>query len=403
MHSKEVYMSLDTDKTQAVLLGITSFFLQLVMSGINLALVYYLREIYSVSASSIGIAVSTLQISYVFFCLLLATKTPNHKPRNLILFGIIGIIVSFLIIVVTKNYFIVILFIIMYGFFQSFIWPSIESWLTRGKEEKFLNRTMGVFNLSWSGGTAISTILSGFLIEKSVTLPFYVGAMILFLVAFNLWFITNRVPGLRAADSERDYIRNNNFVDHSTFLRYYCWIGVFVGYVVLGAISNIFPLYAKEQIGYTESTVGILLWIRGMVSCFVFFILSKTTFWHYKKLYIFGLQFLIGLSCFIAKDFTSIISLSLFFFSFGILFPFVYLSSMFHGASGSINRTSRMIIHEVLLSLGCMFGSILGGILYDHYSYSKMMLIFFIFITICVTIEVLISLIRNKQHAIFQS
>lgn len=390
-------MSLDTDKTQVVLLGFTSFFLQLVMSGINLALVYYLRETFNVSASLIGVVVSILQLSYVFFCLLLASKTPNHKPRNLILFGMIGIILSFIIIAITKSLLVVIVFIVMYGFFQSFIWPSIESWLSRGKEEKFLNKTMGVFNLSWSGGTAISTMLSGFLIEKSVTLPFYVGAMILFIVAFNLWFITNRVPELRAADSERDYIKRNNLVDCSTFLRYYCWIGVFVGYIVLGAISNIFPLYAKEQIGYSESTVGILLWIRGMVSCFVFFILSKTTFWHYKKSYIWGMQFLIGLSCFIAKDCTSILTLSLFFFSFGILFPFVYLSSMFHGASGSINRTTRMIIHEVLLSIGSMFGSILGGTLYDHYSYSTMMFMFFIFISICVIIEIAISLIKNNE------
>jgi DHA1 family multidrug resistance protein-like MFS transporter/DHA1 family quinolone resistance protein-like MFS transporter len=400
MHSQEVYMAPETDKTQVVLLGFTSFFLQLVMSGINLALVYYLRETYKVSASAIGVVVSTLQISYVVFCLLLASKTPNHKPRNLILFGIIGIIVSFLIIVTTKSFVVVILFIIIYGFFQSFIWPSIESWLSRGKEEKFLNKTMGFFNLSWSGGTAISTILSGYLIEKSVALPFYVGSMILFFVAFNLWFITNRVPELRAADSERDFIKRNNLVDHSTFLRYYCWFGIFVGYIVLGAISNIFPLYAKEQIGYSESTVGILLWIRGIVSCLVFFLLSKTTFWHFKKSYIFGMQLLIGISCFIAKDFTSILSLSLFFFSFGIFFPFVYLSSMFHGASGSINRTSRMIIHEVLLSVGAMFGSILGGFLYDIYSYSNMMFIFFIFITVCVAIEVLISFIRRNKNSV---
>lgn len=392
-------MSNKTDKTQVILLGITSFFLQLVLSGINLALVYYLREVYKVSASAIGIAVSTLQISYVFFCLLLASRTPNHKPRNLILFGIIGIIISFLAIVITKSYLVVILFIIVYGFFQSFLWPSIESWLSRGKEEKFLNKTMGVFNLSWSGGTALSTILSGFLIERSVSLPFYVGAIILLLVAFNLWFITNQIPELRAADSEREFIRRNDLKDHSTFLRYYCWIGVFIGYIVLGAISNIFPLYAKEQIGFSESTVGILLWIRGIVSCFVFYFLSKTTFWHFKKSYIFGMQLLIGISCYLAKDITSVYSIAIFFFSFGIFFPFVYLSSMFHGASGSINRTSRMIIHEVLLSLGSVLGSIMGGILFDCYSYSKMMFIFFVFITVCVFIELLISIVyQNKKQ-----
>ena len=66
MHSQEVYMAPETDKTQVVLLGFTSFFLQLVMSGINLALVYYLRETYKVSASAIGVVVSTLQISYVY-------------------------------------------------------------------------------------------------------------------------------------------------------------------------------------------------------------------------------------------------------------------------------------------------------------------------------------------------
>ena len=45
-----------------------------------------------------------------------------------------------------------------------------------------------------------------------------------------------------------------------------------------------------------------------------------------------------------------------------------YSNSIFHGVSGSINRTGRMAVHEALLAAGLICGSLLGGLIYQYYS-----------------------------------
>lgn len=391
---------MDNDRTQVLLLGVASFLSQLCFAIINLALVYYLRDIYSLSSSSIGLALSFNQISYCFFAIALSNKITEYKPRNVIIVGLSGIVLCVMVMILIRSYIAVLIAIVMYGGFMSLIWPSVESWLARGKEEAFLNKSMGIFNLSWSSGMALSSILCGFLIEINLELPFYFSAATLFFVIALLFIVTTLAPSLRASESENDYIKRNELKDNSTFLRYYSWIGVFVGYIVLGAISNIFPIYAKEELLYSESVIGILLSLRGIISFFMFYLLTKTKFWHFKRYMIIGVQFFIAILLLVSKSFSSIISLSIFFVSFGILFPVVYVMSLFHGASGAINRTKRMIIHEVLLSFGVVFGSIVGGALYDYYSYSQMMVIFFIFILTAVIIEIVICIIRNNTTRI---
>lgn len=388
---------MNSNKAQVILLGVTSFLIEICFIMINLALVYYLRATYSLSASAIGLALSYNQISYCFFAIVLANKITAYKPRNVIIIGLSGIAICILAMILIPFYSVVLISIIFYGAFLSLVWPSIESWLARGKEEAFLNKSMGIFNLSWSSGSAISAILCGILIEIKLELPFYFAVVILFFVIVSLFIVTTLVPSLRSSEAENDYIKRNELKDNSTFLRYYSWIGIFVGYIVLGAINNIFPIYAKEVLNYSESTIGVLLSIRGIVSCFMFYFLTKTSFWHFKRYIIIGVQILIGLIVFASKSFTSIMSLSIFFVSFGLLFPFVYVMSIFHGASGAVNRTKRMVIHEVLLSLGLVVGSVLGGILYDYYSYSQMMQIFFELITFTVVLEIIIYLIRTNK------
>ena len=45
----------------------------------------------------------------------------------------------------------------------------------------------------------------------------------------------------------------------------------------------------------------------------------------------------------------------------GIFNAHAYTNSMFHGISGSTNRTSRMAAHETLLSVGTVLGGALSG------------------------------------------
>ena len=362
-----------TDSLQFWVLNLSSFIAQLTIAMVNLAMVYHLRSSFALTADKIGIATSISTTTYLIFCILGSTYTTHFRPRNLVEISIGGMALSVWIFASTSHLGIAYAALALYGSFMSLLWPQIEGWFSRGKEGKQLNRVTNAFNFSWSFGVGISSYLAGLLVERSTTLPFYV-ALGLFGIVFLLIYLSSiLVPGIRAMESEHKDNQMHAKTDTSTNLRFYCWIGIIIIYTGMSVILTIFPLYAQDVLKISESTTGLLLLIRGFTTCISFLLLGKSGFWQFKKRYIFLVQGLFAISCLFAIGFTSLVSYALFFFLFGILFATAYDQSMFHGASGSVNRSQRMIIHEVLLTVGTIIGAVLGGYIYEVFSFSMVL------------------------------
>lgn len=364
-----------TDAIQFWVLNISSFIAQLTIAMVNLSLVYHLRSKFQLGADQIGIAASISTAAYLVFCLVGSRYTVHYRPRHLVQLSLAGMGFSVALFVKSDVLWVAYGALALYGTFMSLLWPQIEAWFSRGKEGASLNRAANAFNFSWSIGVGLSSYLAGLLVEISTTLPFYV-ALVLFALVFLLIFISSAlVPGIRAVASEHTDIRENNRVDTSTVLRFYAWAGIIALYTGMSVILTIFPLYAQDVLLITESQTGLLLLIRGISTCLSFLLLGKLDFWHFKKRYIFGVQLLFSLSVLVAMFFSAPILFALFFLLFGFLFAIAYDQSMFHGASGSVNRSMRMIIHEVLLTVGTILGAIFGGFFYEHISFSFVLMI----------------------------
>ena len=226
-------------------------------------------------------------------------------------------------------------------------------------------------------------------------------AVALFLLVFLIIAASSAlVPGIRAMKSEKEENHASDKVDESTPLRFYCWIGVIILYTGMSVILTIFPLYAQDVLAISESFTGLLLLFRGVATCISFLLLGKFGFWHFKKRYIFLVQTVFALSCLVATGFTSMLAYGLFFLLFGILFATAYTQSMFHGASGSINRSSRMVIHEVLLTVGTIIGAVLGGFLYETFSFSLVLLSIGIGTLVVVFFELVVAFAVNRRIVI---
>lgn len=205
------------------------------------------------------------------------------------------------------------------------------------------------------------------------------------------------MPGIRAMKSEKEENRDTDRVDTSTPLRFYCWIGVIMLYTGMSVILTIFPLYAQDKLLISESRTGLLLLFRGVSTCISFLLLGKFGFWHFKKRYIFLVQILFALSCLVLTGFSSMLAYGLFFLLFGLLFATAYAQSMFHGASGSINRSHRMIIHEVLLTVGTIIGAVLGGHLYESSSFALVLLSIGLGTLVVVFFELVVAFSLNRR------
>lgn len=364
-----------SDAIQFWVLNVASFFGQLSIAMVNLALVYHLRRAFFLGADQIGVAASITTATYLVFCLLGGRFTVHFRPRHLVETSLIGMALAVLLFVSTKTLSIAYIALVFYGAFMSLLWPQIEGWFSRGKEGVQLNHVANAFNFSWSFGVGISSYIAGILVEVSTTTPFYVAILMFFLVFLLIAITSALVPGIRAVQSEHADNKENMREDASTPLRFYAWVGIISLYSGMSVILTIFPLYAQDVLKISESQTGLLLLVRGVATCLSFLALGKLEFWHFKKRYIFMVQLLFGVLCLIAMGFSSPLPFAFFFLFFGILFAFAYDQSMFHGASGSVNRSGRMIIHEVLLTFGTIIGAVVGGSIYEQLSFSKVLLV----------------------------
>jgi DHA1 family multidrug resistance protein-like MFS transporter/DHA1 family quinolone resistance protein-like MFS transporter len=257
----------------------------------------------------------------------------------------------------------------LYGLAMSFFWPPIMGWLSQDVEGTRLGKSMSFFNLTWSGGIIIGPLLAGILSAISPEIPLYVGATLFFLTGVIIAGGSIFLPKIRS-DRGMDLSQEGETgrVDMSTVLRYPGWIGMFTTFVVIGMLINIFPVFARDELLLKKELIGLLMQSRTFIATFVFIVLSQTTFWHFRiSPMIIGQIFLASLV--VLMNFTSSPLVLAFLIAFiGALRALSYNSSIFHGISGSINRTGRVAIHESLLAVGLIFGSSLGGLIYQKYS-----------------------------------
>lgn len=394
-----------TDEIQFWVLNVASFLGQLSIAMVNLAIVYYLRSRFNLSAQMIGIATSVYTFTYFLFCIIGGGVCSRMRPRHCIELSMVGMGVSIASLIFCGKLWQVFLSLALYGSFMSLLWPQVEGWFSRGKEGAQLNRVTSSFNFSWSFGAGLSPYIAGVLVERSVTLPLAAGIGV-FTVVFLLIFLASAiVPGIRAVGSEHAHVGENQAEDHSTPLRYLCWAGIVMVYTGLSVVQTIFPLFAQDVMRIPESTAGFLLLIRGISTCCMFMFLGKTCWWQFRLSVILCVQLLFGLVCLlgmaipVSASMSTLVAYGAFFLVFGILFAIAYTLSMFHGASGCVNRSRRMMIHEVLLTIGTIVGAIFGGTIYEHFSFQQVLLAIFLFVMIPLMVETVgVIVLKVRRH-----
>ncbi len=290
----------------------------------------------------------------------------------------------------------------LYGLAMSFFWPPIMGWLSQDIEGSRLGKSMSFFNLTWSGGIIIGPLLAGILSAISPEIPLYVGSALFLLTGVIIAGGSILLPQIRAdRGNDQSPERESGRVDMSTVLRYPGWIGLFTTFVVIGMMINIFPVFARDELFLKKELIGLLMQSRTFIATFVFIILGQTTFWHFKITPMITGQ--IGLACLvILMNFTSSPLVLAFLIAFiGALRALSYNSSLFHGVSGSINRTGRMAIHEALLATGLIFGSSFGGVVYQKYSMTVVYYFCGSIVFLGAVIQSGLYLLLRKQDSLF--
>jgi len=374
------------------LLLYASFLANIGIGILNFTLVFYTRDIFTATPGQIGWLSSLWALSYFIGCFITRGISKRLGPKRALITAPSGMALFAFLIFKSPSLMWIFIYYSLFGFTTSLFWPTLEGWLSEGYEGEALNKRVGRFNLSWSFALVLSPYIAGLLVEKNLQLPLGVVIGIYFLLALSFWVLSTIFLGKKenVAGIESTSISNT---DSSTPLRYIAWIGNFSTYMVNGIILFVFPLYARDVQGFSESGIGLLLLLRSLFSTGVFIFISRTVWWHFNKVQMIGLQLLLVVFCFILPAVHSWIMMSVMLSFFGILFAFHYSNSLFHGVSGSINREGRMAIHEAVLTAGVITGAVSGGEIYQRWGMGVVFLFtgFFLFLLLLTQLLVLLA------------
>ena len=369
-------------------LALSTFLSQGSIVIFNFTLVYYLREC-GIDSVGIGLASSIYPTLYFLGCIFMPKLLPSLKGKARILAANIGMAFTGLVLTFIKNEALIMTDLVFYGLFQSLLWTNMETWITGGKEGGELTSRLTLFNFSWSFSVGLATSFSGFVSEYSTRLSIWSGC-VFFLISALLVALSGRSYDSK---KEKEEIVSE---DHSSPLRFPSWAGVLLVYTGYSLVLTVFPQYAMDTLGYSESVTGNILLFRGISVTIAFLIMEKARVWQKGVGPILGSQAFFAILTFLMLFLRSVAAFAILFALYGFVFALSYDLSIFHGAEGAKDRHKRMVIHEVLLTLGTIIGSLVGGFVYQYFSFKTLVLTISILSMVIVVIEALALSIKRE-------
>ena len=181
---------------RASLLLPASFIANTGIGILNFSLVFYMRDIFDSTSAEIGWFSSLWAFSYLIGCYVLHPLSRRIGAHRSITIAALGMLLTVILILVSKDAWIVFILYGLFGFVTALFWPPLMGWLSEGVEGNYLNKMMGFFNLSWSTGLVISPYLGGVFLELNLQSPLVFAAGLYGFLSIILIVVPAAVPSI---------------------------------------------------------------------------------------------------------------------------------------------------------------------------------------------------------------
>lgn len=356
------------DIGKAPVICLAAFMVATALGLVNLGIIFHARDALRASPAAVGWLTASWSVSYILGCMLLGPRLRRFAPRSLVVLSAFSMAAAFIGMGVAASVPMLFALVLAYGFMLSMFWPFLMGWLSMGYEGSLLGRVMSRYNLSWSSATVISPFLCGWLSERDTRLPIWSAVGLILAAGLLLLTASRCLPRIRNDQAHKPSGPGGSGPEtagRQTRLRFSAWAGVAVTFFGIGVIAAVFPVAARQDLGYSMFMVGNVMLVRTLFKAIGFVVLSRSDRWHFRSLPMLagqGLGVFAFLILMVAADpFWIVLALA----AFGFGSAISYASSMFHGVSGSEDRSRAMAIHEALLAAGLVGGSAIGGMVYQ--------------------------------------
>jgi len=308
--------------------------------------------------------------AYIFISLLAGKFSERFGPRRSSVSALsMSVLTASLALssIAFPRYWMLILVMFPFNLTASFIWPAIESGVTRTRAKLNLSSRIMLYNLSWSSAGFAAFFTHGVLEKWSWYTIFAVpaiavgiGALVLGIFGVRSKDITaQNVPVASAAHetlSKADIARRGQ-----TFLKM-AWIGNGFAYL---AIYVLFPVTTQLALmaGIKDlATAGYVGSIWFMIRVFAFGALFLWTGWHYRLAWQIGpLVAMAGSLCAMLL-FHQLAVFVIGQMVFGISIAVLYSGSLYYAMHVSAGHGGHAAFHEAVIGIGTMVGPTIGAL-----------------------------------------
>lgn len=332
-----------------------------------LGMVFFADDRLRATPAQVGMVAAVWSVFYVIGCFLLRPLATRLHPRHSLLAATSLLAVTVYAICLAPTLLWAGFFYALFGLSVALFWPPIMGWLSAGIEGPRLGRALGWFSLSWSSGSILGQGLAGWLSDIHTVLPLAVSATIYLSAACLILGAILALPHL-ADDAPAPDREPAGAVSAPRSLAVAGWVGAFAVFISLGVFMNVFPIAAKNQLGFSRSLVGVIQLFRVLAYSICLGAFGWLKFWHYRRrpmMISLALTAVLCAGLIPARSAWQFMALAT---GLGAIMAFAYSNSIFHGASSvsgdAARRSWQMAIHEGVVSGGVIMGSVVGGLIY---------------------------------------
>lgn len=333
-----------------IIIYISAFIVAFANYIVNVSLPLYLSELLNATPLQIGIAGFMGSFAYTLTTFTFS-KLKSSQKFPWFIYASFGIGTAYFLIPFF-SYRIIILLLFISGFFYGRFWPSMANYFRKSEKREY---SVGIYNLSWSGGVMAGSFFSGKIYSFGPSLPFITGG-ILGISVFFLLFSTKKkfLPFFNINFSQKTYKKIDfplSFVKRVRLLN-------FSTFFTVGAITFLFPKFLLI-LKFPSFLIGILISILYFSRTLFFYIMKGKPHIYRGRISFLYLYILIFFGLLLIGTGNNIFVFTLSMLILGSLNGFSYYNSLLLHLSGGY----PVEMNEVLVGAGFFSGPLIVGIL----------------------------------------
>lgn len=361
---------MNTQKRNLYILLLVLFVVMLGYGMISPLLPFYIEDM-GAGGTELGLLVASYAVMRMVCGPIWGGLSDRVGRKPILLIGIFGYVITMLWFGLADQLWMLFAARILAGILSSATSPTTMAFVSDSTPEAERGGGMGLLGAAAGVGTILGPVLGGLLGDESIALPFLIAAGLAALSLLLAWiFLPESLPPEKRQPAKS----GKGFIDLSAWLAAVrSPVGplfnlTFISTCGLMIFASVFGLYALERFNYGPKETGMMLMVLGLVSALIQGVFAGPLTRRWGDSAVLKASLLasaLGFGFLLLADSYLTILLATAFFGFTVALQVPSLTAMTSKRS-EVPPGIAMGLSNAFISLGRIFGPILGGLLLDR-------------------------------------